>query len=417
MKRTLLSLLTLAAFSLAAAEAPQTPEKTAVPTPRYLKSGLPEIVYAAPGIECNIYFENVVDTASLRNYAVEVRCPRGAQGEHRWYWMPKAEDAGQSFGLELRLFNDDGMVLSSTCKVVVAAKAAEPQKKFTLALLADSGVGCAYPEHLLNVMREHGFTGYTPVGSHDGRGNPVPPGGAAHDGYGGYAWGSFLTRWLYSEEELPDAQTKAEADQMRALGLSKIPKSRAFLLRSPLLRLENGKPVLDIPAWLKKINQGNAPDYIVIQLGGNDIFSARPEKLDECVAKVMENARTLLGLLRKHAPDAVFGVATCPFGCGQDGFAVNYKCFQSRYQYRRNAHRYNRELAALVKSLNDPKISIVPIHHALDPENSYSMASVKAHERSSRNVTRFRNALHPTKEGGFQFGDAVADWLIYQRGK
>ena len=144
MKRTLLSLLTLAALALAA-EAPQTPEKPAVPPPRYLKSGLPEIVYAAPGIECNIYFENVVDTAVFRNYAVEVRCSRGAQGEHRWYWMPTAEDAGKSFDLELRLFDDDGMVLSSTCKVVVAAKAAEPQKKFTLALLADSFTTGAIP--------------------------------------------------------------------------------------------------------------------------------------------------------------------------------------------------------------------------------------------------------------------------------
>lgn len=424
MKKTLFLLIFSAAVLAVAA-----PEKTApaapaavpavpsIPVPTALKLDLPEIVYAAPGIECNIYFENVVDTAVYKNYAYEVRCNRGTQGEHRWFWTPDEADAGKSFDLELRLFNDWGMVLSGKCKVVVAAKAARPDRKITLALLADSGIGCRYPEHLFKVMRERGFLQYTPVGSHNGQGKGPESGEVMHDGYGGYAWGSFLSRWYYSEEELPDAQTEAEAAQMRALGISKIPKSRAYLLRSPLLRLENGKPVLDIPGWLKKINQGNAPDYIVIELGGNDIFSARPEQLETRVAAVMENARKLLGELRKVAPNAVIGVGTCMFGCGQDGFGVNYKCFQSRYQYRRNAHCYNRALTALVASLQDARISIMPLHQALDPENSFMTSSEKANARSSKKVVRFHNALHPTLEGGQQLGDAVANWLIYQEGK
>ena len=34
-------------------------KKQKVPTPPMLKMALPETVYAAPGIECNIYFDNV----------------------------------------------------------------------------------------------------------------------------------------------------------------------------------------------------------------------------------------------------------------------------------------------------------------------------------------------------------------------
>ena len=186
--------------------------------------------------------------------------PRGTQGELRWFWTPADEDAGRSFELELRLFNDYGLVLSGKCQVAVAAKAAHPRRKFTLALLADSGVNCEYPARLLEVMREQGFTNYTPVGSHAGGGRPVVPGGVAHDGYGGFAWASFLSRCSYSVEELPEAQNKAEEEQMRALGVHDLPKSQAYRLRSPLLRLENGKPVPDIPAWLQKINKGKAPD-------------------------------------------------------------------------------------------------------------------------------------------------------------
>jgi len=424
MKKTFLTLLSAAALAVSAAPAvpspapaPAAPARPAVPVPPMLKMTLPEVIYAVPGIESNIYFENVVDTAVYRNYAYEVRCLRGAQGEHRWFWTPTEKDAGKSFDLELRLFNDYGMVVSAKCKVVVAGPAADPKQKFTLALLAASGVNCGYPAHLLGVMREKGFANYTPIGSHAGGGKPVVPGGVAHDGYGGFSWNSFLTRWAYSFEELPGPQNKAEEEQMRALGVTKLPKSQAYRLRSPLLRLKDGKPVLDIPAWLNKINGGKAPDYIVIQLGGNDMFGARPEQLDEKVAKVMENARTLLGELRKHAPQAVIGVATEPCGCGQDGFGANYGCAQSKYQFRRNAQRYNRELDALIKGLKDPRIVILPLHQSIDPENSFLTGSFKAHARSEKKVKRDRNALHASMEGGRQFGDAIASWLIKQREK
>lgn len=385
--------------------------------PPMLKMSLPEVIYAVPGIESNIYFENMVDTANYRNYAYEVRCSRGSQGEHRWFWSPTEKDAGKSFDLELRLFNDYGMIISGKCKVVVAAKAAEPKKKFTLALLAASGVNCGYPAHILKVMREHGFDNYTPVGSHSGSGKPVVPGGVAHDGYGGYSWGSFLTRWAYSVEELSGPQNKAEDEQMKALGVKILPKSRSYSSRSPLLRLEKGKPVLDIPAWFRKINGGKAPDYIVIQLGGNDMFGVRAEQLDARVAVVMRNVRKLLGELRKFAPDAVIGVASEPCGCGQDGFGANYGCGQSKYQFRRNVQRYNREIDMLIKELKDPKIVMIPIHQNLDPENSYIVGNINAHARSSKKVKRDRNALHASAEGGFQLGDAIVCWLIKQREK
>lgn len=385
--------------------------------PPFLKSGLPEIIYAVPDIECNIYFENVLDTAVYKNYACEVRCERGTQGEHRWFWTPDKTDAGSVFDLELSVFNDYGKMLSCSCKIVVAAEAAEPERKFTLSLLADSGVGCRYPDHILQVMQEQGFVNYIPVGSHSGAGKMAEPGEAMHDGYGGFSWKCFLNRWLYSVEELPEVQNEAEAEQMRALGVVDTPKSNAYRLRSPLLKLVEGKVTADLPGWLQKINGGNAPDYIVIQLGGNDIFMPRPEELDEKIVQVMENASKLLAELRKLAPRARIGVTTCPLGCGQDGFGKNYDCMQSRFQYRRNAHRYNREITELVRNLGDEGITIIPLHQAIDPVDSYVTIETKAHARSSRNVIRFNNGLHPTREGGFQLGDAIASWLITQEGR
>ena len=386
-------------------------------TPPGLKLMLPEVIYAVPGIESNIYYENILDTATPRAYAVEIRGPQGTSGEHRWFWTPDKKEAGKSYELEVNVFNDYGRVLHGKTKVIVAREAADYKRPVTLALLAASGVNCGYPAHLLSLMKEAGFVNYTPVGSHSGGGRPVVKGGNAHDGYGGFSWGSFLNRWYYSAEELPKAQNQAEKEQMIALGVTNFSKSQAYRFRSPLLQVVNGKKVLDIPAWFKKINQGNAPDFILIQLGGNDMFGATAQTMDDKRNEAIGNARTLIAALRKHAPKTVIGIATNPCGCGQDGFGANYGARQSKYQYRRNIQSYNRALAALVKELKDPGIKLIPLHQAIDPEGSYMKKSYPVHARSKKKVSRDCNALHPSREGGYQLGDAFYCWLRNELGK
>ena len=152
----------------------------------------------------------------------------------------------------------------------------------------------------------------------------------------------------------------------------------------------------------------------MIQLGGNDMFSAQSETRKARLAQSLNNAKILLAALRKHAPKAIIGVATNPCGCGQDGFGANYGSFQSKYQYRRNIQSYNRALTALVKELKDPGIRLIPLHQAIDPDGSYMKGSYKVHARSSKKVLRDRNALHPAREGGYQLGDAIYCWLRKQ---
>lgn len=390
----------------------ETPRPSFIPP--HFKMMLPEVIYAVPGIESNIYFENVIDSATPRAYAFEVKCPRGTHGNFRWFWTPTPKDAGKTFDLELRVFNDYGKIGSAKCKVVVAKEAADYKRSFTLALLAASGVNCRYPEHLLKMMREAGFVNYTPIGKHAGSGKKPVKGGIAHDGYGGFSWGCFLERWLYTAEELPQAQNEAEREQMRSFGVRNLPKSQAFRLRSPLLKIVNGKKVLDIPGWLNQINNGKAPDFIVIQLGGNDMFGAMSYNMEARLQKSLKNARTLIAALRKHAPNAVFGIATCPCGCDQDGFGANYKSFQSKFQFRRNIQSYNRALTELVKELKDPKIILIPLHQAIDPDGSYMKGSYQVHARNRKKILRDRNALHPGREGGAQLGDAIYCWLRKQ---
>ena len=380
-------------------------------TPPELHLALPETIYAVPKLETNIFFENVVDTANINAYAIEVKCQVGTQYVNRWSWVPRQEDAGKTFELELRLFNDYGLVISGKTQIYVAREPADYNKSIHLALLGDSLLLCKYPEHLRDNMIKGGFVNYVPVGSYTPSGEIPKPGDMAHDAYGGFAWSDFLKRWRYSVHVLEGIQDKAEREQILALGVINVPKSDDYRMRSPLLRLENGKPVLDIPMWLKRINDGKSPEFIIIELGGNDVFSASSAQSAEYVASAMKNARILLAELRKHAPESMIGVTTGQAGCSQDGFGFNYGCRQSQFQYRRNIQFYNREISKLLKELNDPAIELVPIHHCIDSVNSYIKKSRPVHRRSSINKEIDVNALHPNQEGGYQVGDAIYCWL------
>ena len=56
---------------------------------------LPPVVYATPGIECNVYFDNIILAINPRNYAFDVTCPKGLQFQERWAYTPTEDEVGE----------------------------------------------------------------------------------------------------------------------------------------------------------------------------------------------------------------------------------------------------------------------------------------------------------------------------------
>ena len=80
---------------------------------------LPEKIYAVPGIECNIYFENIFLTLNHANFAFEVKCKKGRCDEKRWRFIPKKNEAG-TYDLQLNVYDDNGLVAAASSKLMVA---------------------------------------------------------------------------------------------------------------------------------------------------------------------------------------------------------------------------------------------------------------------------------------------------------
>ena len=387
---------------------------------------LPDDLYAAPNLECNVYFAAVLDSVRPENYAFEVRAAVGRCENKRWTWTPKPADAGRSEQLVFNAWSDAGLACCRTVMVHVASADADPTRRVTCALMAASGTNCRYQDRLMAAMHEAGWKGYAPVGSRSGSSAAMPgmykDGEAPHDGYGGYAADDFIYRYQISEEELANARDEAERKAMLRL-LYKIPEGQEFrraLMKSPILKLENGKKVVDVQQWFDRINGGNAPDYILIMLGVNGTCQVRDEGLSAyCDKWQVAPMRELVGHLRAAAPATRICIATLYVGTDQDAFGKGYGCSVSAVQCHKNVHYLNRRWMALVKEFNDAgdrNVLLVPVSQALDPDHGYPVSSQKPFVHSSETVERKCNALHPTVEGGKQMGDAIAAWLMNQLG-
>ena len=377
---------------------------------------LPNRIFAAPGLECNVYYSNVFDSSVPQAYAFQTYSKKGKSYRERWCWTPGKEDAGKDVEIVVNAWNDDGLVAACTTTVVVAKEPVDRTRKFVLSTFAASASNGGYPQYMMDDMREAGFSGYKMIGTRHmpGRkGTDV----AYYDGYGGYTCTAFLTQYKVSEAEYDNVQDAAEREQLRSLGLPvKIVKAwQQDLLRSPLVQFRNGKKVVDVAAWLQKVNGGEPADLVVISLGLNSIFNLKgevPALRERIRTKLMPTYGQLADALKAVMPKAKFALTTQTVGCGQDGFAANYGAGWNETQHRKILVAFNREIEAYAEAHRaDGFVGCIPIHHGIDPVNSYHLVPVPASARSNTKVERFNNAVHFGADGSRQVGDMLAAWL------
>ena len=350
---------------------------------------LPPQIYAVPGIECNVYFENLVLTLKPDNYAFEVKCNKGRNDESRWRFTPSAQDVG-TYDWHLKVYDSSNrIVAAASTKLVIVPADAGKGRQISIMLVGDSLTDTSiYPLELKNLLAAPGNPQTRFIGSNGGRGKA--PGEIAHEGYGGWRWKTFCTQWAENH---------------------KIP----YRTKSKFLTLKNGKPVLDFQAYLDKYNQGRKPDFITVMLGTNDVFDATDENIDQAVDSALKHADWLIGEFRKVAPDARIGIAlTVPPAASQDAFGANYRCRQTRWQFRRNQfHLVNRMISHFGKK-GDKNISLIPAFTGLDCRNNYPVRAEAINSRNPGKILRQVNGVHPAPAGYKQIADIFYGWLKYQ---
>ncbi|MEZ6191054.1 MAG: SGNH/GDSL hydrolase family protein [Phycisphaerales bacterium] len=354
---------------------------------------LPDVIYAVPGIECNIYFDNTVLLLNLNTVAFDVTCPVGMQYQERWSFIPKAQEIGE-YPLELKVVDSSNTVLAQGETLVrVVPDRLQDEAEASYLLIGDSFAEYSvYPQHILDLSMRNGRDGLHMIGSR-GAGNMPPTGALRHEGYSGWTTEAFTTR----------------SGLLSRSGYHHRPGAGSpFVYTRP-----DGSSRLDFARYCEEFNQGRGPDLVTIQLGGNDVFSDRDDTIDDTLDQMFSHMETLINAIHAARSDTCIGIVidTLP-STSQDGFR-NYRGDrkQTRWQLRRNQHRMIERMLENYQGREAGHIYIVPNYLNLDCASHFPTWNPARNSRSDDRIKRVNNGTHPTTAGYQQMGDSIYAWI------
>ncbi|TWT61507.1 SGNH/GDSL hydrolase family protein [Rubinisphaera italica] len=359
---TLLTLLLmLSAFPAAAADNTSSLQLT-----------LPPTFYAVPGVEMNIYYDNIVLTETPEKYRFEVRCEIGTAEQTRWTITPTPSDVGQH-PLSVKVTDANGTILGTAKTIlhVSAANSGSNRDTFRLLIIGDSLThATAYSNEIARLLSTPGNPEWQMLGTHKPKSAAA---GVAHEGYGGWTWQRFVSQY----EPNPDGTHSKRS--------------------SPFVYLDkDGKPGLDFKRYFKEEFNGNTPDTVVIMLGINDCFSANQDAIDEKIDGMFTQADLFIKELQAAVPQAEVGIClTTPGNSRQKAFFANYKDRYSRWGWKKIQHRLVQRQIEKYAGCEKENLFLVPTELNLDIVNGYPV----------------NNGVHPNNIGYQQIGVSIYSWL------
>lgn len=348
---------------------------------------LPEIIYAVPGMETNVYFDNVCLVLNPANYVFDVHCARGHLQNERWTFTPNEKEVGDyKFTLNV-LDQNNQIVASKDSRLRVVPPDAGKEKATSILMIGDSLThNSMYPKHVRDLSQKFQGPALKLIGSH----NPKNEAGVQHEGYGGWTAVRFATHF----------KETARTGNYRERG-------------SPFLYADqDGKPKLDFPRYCKEFNEGAAPDLVTIFLGPNDVYSATDETIDDKTDTMMNHLDILVKMIHDYSPQTKIGLMLpVPPAATQDAFGTTNGRQQTRWQYKRNQHRVVERLNSHFGDKEKQQIYLVPTHLNLDCLHNYPAQSVPWNAQNPEKTVRQNNAVHPAASGYQQIGDSLLSWI------
>jgi lysophospholipase L1-like esterase len=353
---------------------------------------LPSVIYAVPGIETNLYFDNVVLVLNPQNYVFDAVCDKGLQLEERWTFTPTDKDVGE-YPIELTVRDESNARLARARSVVrVVPRDRDSGKPTTLLLVGASWTSYSiYPKHLLDLNAKDEHLHLKLIGSRGPKDAPAT-GDLRHEGYSGWTAQAFVT--LHGPLSR-SGQHKLETG-------------------SPFVYDDNGsKPHLDFARYCQQFSDGRGPDAITVHLIANDVFTATDQTIGERVDKMIGYYDELIEAFHRVRPETRIGVVlSTPPSRSQDGFR-NYigAGRQTRWQYRRNLHTALEQMIQHYAGREAEQVYLVPAFVNLDTQRHFPTWTAPADARSIDKITRVNNGTHPSTEGYSQIGDSIYCWL------
>lgn len=403
---------------------------------------VPPYMYAVQGRESNLYFDNVF-LGAAKDYSLDVTGTGGMQQNERLTWIPTGALTTGTSTLAVKDRTTGTTLATHTFQQRAAASTAGAGVTKKCLFIGDSLIAAnTITQTLLDIAATDALK-ITLLGTQG-------TGANKHEGRGGWTVASYTSAGTVSYRFTVSGVTEVPAinaaeyshngavyrvQETSIVGgagtiVCSVVSGGAPLATGTLTKTNtaagdatitfsasstvSGNPfwingAVNFPQYLTN-NTIDTPDWVVIGLGINDVFSATS---DTTALSAADNAMTQLDVLIASikASDANIRVALMlptPPSADQDSFGANYATGQTRDRFKRNILLWSKQAIAKYKNKETDRIYLLPSNINLDTVNNMQRsAKAPVNSRSTIEVERQSNGVHPAKPGYEQAADAI----------
>jgi lysophospholipase L1-like esterase len=411
----------------------------------------PPLIFGVQGRECNVYLDNLF-VADAADHIIDVDSSAlvGSQQAERYTWVPSAALASGTLTVKVHDKRSGTLLASKVIQQRAAASSAGSGSTKKVLFIGDSLVGAGVITQTLLDISGADVMGISLRGTRGTAPN-------VHEGRGGWSISDYSTagRTYYSftvsgvvtppaigsTTYTNNGNTYTVQDLFLTDGsgtiicsvspLNGAPTAAGTLTKASgsgdsVIAFAASAAVPGNPFWIGGgldfaqylTDRGfDAPDWVIIGLGINDVFG---QTTDAGAAAAADAAFTLLdGLINSiKAADAGIKVALMipsPPAASQDAFAANYATGQTRWRSKRNVLIWSRQLIAKYAGQEASRVYLLPSNVALDTVNNYdrSAAAPVNSRATSVMIARQNNGVHPGVTGYQQLADSIWAFLKF----
>ena len=319
---------------------------------------------AVVGKELNIYFENILNDKA-NDYQIDFICSVGQQQNERWTLVPTV--AG-TYAMTIKIFKKFVQVKQINTSVVIKAASVGNGISKKLLIIGDSTTANSLMANELNNVFTSDVMNLELIGTKGTA--PVK-----HEGISGWTVNHFYT----------DATSP-------------------FVFSG----------VFDFAQYMSANGFSNT-DYVVVNLGINDVFSYSYDgALNTKIAEMLTQYQSIINGIKAFDTNIKIGLGiTIPPNGNQDAFGKDYASSQTRFRYKRNNFLWAKALVNAFKDLESQGIYLIPFNSHIDTVNNFDRETVAVNSRNTLQVVRSaRNGgVHPALSGYYQIADMYFYWL------
>lgn len=412
---------------------------------------IPPAIYGVVGRECNLYFDNLhVGAAADWDHDVTTAGNVGVQQAERWTWTPAAAVTTGTLVVDVYRRRNGLKLSSKTANIRAASAAAQSGLAKKILTVGDSLIGAGtITQTLLDIVTAGDVMPVTLLGTqgtglnrHEGRGgwtiNDYTTAGPTY--YDFTVSGVAVSPAINSTEYTSGGSTyrvqvvtlTGGSGTLRCSVVSgSAPSASGTLTKSggsagdATIAFSATAAAPGNPFWISgainfsgylTANSIAVPDWVPIELGTNDVFGA----VDDAAASAAADAAFIkLDSLITSIKAAGAGVKVAllpppPPSASQDSFGASYGVGVTRARFKRNILIWARQLIAKYSGQEANRVYIAATNVALDTVNSMQYAAAApVNSRSTVQVARQNNGVHPGNDGYRQMGDALFALIKY----